>query len=104
MQNTAQPVVARTHEIWELPTPLIVANRSQQGDEVYGSYPLVIKTSILGPSAHHSSMVDTQIRHHSDDSVGLFGHDTFVGHSQRGSQSGHKSINLDQDLCMNAIQ
>ncbi|KZV16733.1 hypothetical protein F511_25879 [Dorcoceras hygrometricum] len=23
-----------THEIWELPTPLIVANRSQQGDEV----------------------------------------------------------------------
>ncbi|KZV30029.1 hypothetical protein F511_20891 [Dorcoceras hygrometricum] len=28
-----------THEMWELPTPLIVANRSQQGDEVYGSYP-----------------------------------------------------------------
>ncbi|KZT75746.1 hypothetical protein F511_47229 [Dorcoceras hygrometricum] len=23
-----------THEMWELPTPLIVANRSQQGDEV----------------------------------------------------------------------
>ncbi|KZV29326.1 hypothetical protein F511_30275 [Dorcoceras hygrometricum] len=23
-----------THEVWELPTPLIVANRSQQGDEV----------------------------------------------------------------------
>ncbi|KZV42594.1 hypothetical protein F511_28462 [Dorcoceras hygrometricum] len=36
-----------THEMWELPTPLIVANRSQQVDEVYGSYPLVLKTSIL---------------------------------------------------------
>ncbi|KZV28240.1 disease resistance protein [Dorcoceras hygrometricum] len=36
-----------THEMWELPTPLIVANRSQQGDEVYGSYPLVLNTSIL---------------------------------------------------------
>ncbi|KZV55083.1 hypothetical protein F511_30545 [Dorcoceras hygrometricum] len=36
-----------THEVWELPTPLIVANKSQQGDEVYGSYPLVLKTSIL---------------------------------------------------------
>ncbi|KZV25130.1 hypothetical protein F511_40337 [Dorcoceras hygrometricum] len=29
--------------MWELPTPLIVANRSQQGDEVYGSYPLVLE-------------------------------------------------------------
>ncbi|KZV38260.1 hypothetical protein F511_29260 [Dorcoceras hygrometricum] len=28
--------------MWELPTPLIVANKSQQGDEVYGSYPLVL--------------------------------------------------------------
>ncbi|KZV35304.1 hypothetical protein F511_31075 [Dorcoceras hygrometricum] len=28
--------------MWELPTPLIVTNRSQQGDEVYGSYPLVL--------------------------------------------------------------
>ncbi|KZV16654.1 hypothetical protein F511_43977 [Dorcoceras hygrometricum] len=36
-----------THEMWELPTPLIVANRSQQEDEVYGSYTLVLKTSIL---------------------------------------------------------
>ncbi|KZV44604.1 hypothetical protein F511_41638 [Dorcoceras hygrometricum] len=35
-----------THEVWELPTLLIVANRSQQGDEVYGSYPLVL-TGIL---------------------------------------------------------
>ncbi|KZV38697.1 Glycosyl hydrolases family 32 protein [Dorcoceras hygrometricum] len=35
-----------THEMWELPTPLIVANRSQQGDEVYGIYPLVLKTGI----------------------------------------------------------
>ncbi|KZV25355.1 hypothetical protein F511_31895 [Dorcoceras hygrometricum] len=31
-----------THEVWELPTPLIVANRSQQGDEAYESYPLVL--------------------------------------------------------------
>ncbi|KZV14367.1 hypothetical protein F511_43516 [Dorcoceras hygrometricum] len=31
-----------THEMWELPTPLIVANISQQGNEVYGSYPLVL--------------------------------------------------------------
>ncbi|KZV35303.1 gibberellin 2-beta-dioxygenase 8 [Dorcoceras hygrometricum] len=31
-----------THEMWELPTPLIVTNRSQQGDEVYGSYPHVL--------------------------------------------------------------
>ncbi|KZV50577.1 hypothetical protein F511_25299 [Dorcoceras hygrometricum] len=29
--------------MWELSTPLIVANRSQQGDEVYGSYPLVLQ-------------------------------------------------------------
>ncbi|KZV39080.1 hypothetical protein F511_37514 [Dorcoceras hygrometricum] len=36
-----------THEVWELPTPLIVSNISQQGDEVYGSYPLVLKISIL---------------------------------------------------------
>ncbi|KZV34663.1 heat shock protein 83 [Dorcoceras hygrometricum] len=36
-----------THEMWELPTLLIVTNRSQQGDEVYGSYPLVLKTSIM---------------------------------------------------------
>ncbi|KZV51162.1 hypothetical protein F511_06226 [Dorcoceras hygrometricum] len=36
-----------THEVWELHTPLIVVNRSPQGDEVYGSYPLVLKTSIL---------------------------------------------------------
>ncbi|KZV43317.1 hypothetical protein F511_20924 [Dorcoceras hygrometricum] len=39
-----------THEMWEIPTPLIVANRSQQGDEVYESYPLVLKTSILEKS------------------------------------------------------
>ncbi|KZV54091.1 hypothetical protein F511_36523 [Dorcoceras hygrometricum] len=29
-----------THDMWA--TPLIVANKSQQGDEVYGSYPLVL--------------------------------------------------------------
>ncbi|KZV48380.1 hypothetical protein F511_41437 [Dorcoceras hygrometricum] len=32
----------QTHEMWELPTPLIVANRSQQGDEEYRNYPLVL--------------------------------------------------------------
>ncbi|KZV30892.1 F-box/LRR-repeat protein [Dorcoceras hygrometricum] len=32
-----------TNEMWELPTPLIVANRSQQRDEVYGSYPLIFQ-------------------------------------------------------------
>ncbi|KZV23242.1 Extradiol aromatic ring-opening dioxygenase [Dorcoceras hygrometricum] len=31
-----------THEMWELPIPLMMANRSQLGDEVYGSYPLVL--------------------------------------------------------------
>ncbi|KZV53146.1 hypothetical protein F511_16481 [Dorcoceras hygrometricum] len=31
-----------THEMLELPTPLIVANRCQQGDKVCGSYPLVL--------------------------------------------------------------
>ncbi|KZV32689.1 hypothetical protein F511_14462 [Dorcoceras hygrometricum] len=41
-----------------------------------------------GPSAHHSSAVDTRIgSHRSDDSVGLFGHDPTVGQSQRGTQS-----------------
>ncbi|KZV54873.1 splicing factor 3B subunit 1-like [Dorcoceras hygrometricum] len=33
----------RAHEMWELPTSLIVANRSQQGDETYGSYPLILQ-------------------------------------------------------------
>ncbi|KZV34270.1 hypothetical protein F511_38109 [Dorcoceras hygrometricum] len=32
-----------TQEMWELPTPLIVANRSQQGFEAYGSYALVLQ-------------------------------------------------------------
>ncbi|KZV16407.1 hypothetical protein F511_18487 [Dorcoceras hygrometricum] len=32
-----------THEMWELSTPLIVANRSQQGVEAYGIYPLVLQ-------------------------------------------------------------
>ncbi|KZV47363.1 lysM domain receptor-like kinase 4 [Dorcoceras hygrometricum] len=37
-----------THEMWELPTPLIVDNRSQQGDEVR-ELPARLN-SILGPS------------------------------------------------------
>ncbi|KZV55990.1 hypothetical protein F511_12048 [Dorcoceras hygrometricum] len=39
-----------THEVWELPTLLIVANRSQQGDEVYGSYPIVLNRHPAIPS------------------------------------------------------
>ncbi|KZV41219.1 putative LRR receptor-like serine/threonine-protein kinase [Dorcoceras hygrometricum] len=45
-----------THEIWELPTPLIVANRSKQGDEVYGSY--VLKTSILAKSDVYANILE----------------------------------------------
>ncbi|KZV15886.1 hypothetical protein F511_21420 [Dorcoceras hygrometricum] len=50
---------------------------------------------LQGPSSHHSSVVfthDKSVSHHSDDSVGLFRHNKSVGESQRGSQSGHKSI------------
>ncbi|KZV25163.1 Cc-nbs resistance protein [Dorcoceras hygrometricum] len=48
-----------THEMWELPTPLIAANnpsremrytgitRSSSSSEVYGNYPLVLKHRIL---------------------------------------------------------
>ncbi|KZV48153.1 hypothetical protein F511_23954 [Dorcoceras hygrometricum] len=53
MQNTWSQIISRkfsttdTNQLnnsgyGELPTPLIVANRSQQGVEVYGSYPLVL--------------------------------------------------------------
>ncbi|KZV50940.1 hypothetical protein F511_13137 [Dorcoceras hygrometricum] len=48
-----------------------------------------------GPSAHHSSVVfrnDKSVTHHSDDSVGLFRHNTSVAQPQRGSQSGHQSF------------
>ncbi|KZV20812.1 Chorismate mutase 1 [Dorcoceras hygrometricum] len=54
-----------------------------------------------GPSAHHSSVVDTRSgSHRSDDSVGLFGHDQSVDQSQRGTQSGYqiKSVNQAQDV------
>ncbi|KZV49823.1 hypothetical protein F511_43290 [Dorcoceras hygrometricum] len=41
-----------------------------------------------GPSAHHSAVETLESgSHHSDDSVGLFGHDSTVGQSQRGTQS-----------------
>ncbi|KZV42375.1 hypothetical protein F511_40604 [Dorcoceras hygrometricum] len=59
------------------------------------------------PSAHHSSVVfrhDKLVGHHSDDSVGLFRHDSSVGQSQRGSQSGHQSICQAQYECMYANQ
>ncbi|KZV58339.1 hypothetical protein F511_34168 [Dorcoceras hygrometricum] len=49
-----------THEVWELPTPLIVAN--QQGDKVYGSYPLVLKTSILVRTDQYNKERLKQIR------------------------------------------
>ncbi|KZV15912.1 EGF domain-specific O-linked N-acetylglucosamine transferase-like [Dorcoceras hygrometricum] len=45
---------------------------------------------LQSPPAHHSSVVfrhNQTVGHHSDDSVGLFRHDTFVGQSQRGSKS-----------------
>ncbi|KZV48354.1 hypothetical protein F511_29221 [Dorcoceras hygrometricum] len=64
-----------THEMWELPTPLIVANkpsremrytgitRSSSSSEVYGNYPLVLKHSILIATmtsrAHRSTTCST---------------------------------------------
>ncbi|KZV50772.1 hypothetical protein F511_12016 [Dorcoceras hygrometricum] len=63
-----------THEMWELPTPLIVANRSQQGYEVYGSYPLVLNTSILVHTDQKQGMAKqdlnaTRIMHVCNDSL-----------------------------------
>ncbi|KZV19292.1 flavonol sulfotransferase-like [Dorcoceras hygrometricum] len=49
---------------------------------------------LQSPSAHHSSVVfrhNQSVGHHSDDSIGLFRHDTSVGQSQRGSQSGQNT-------------
>ncbi|KZV44251.1 hypothetical protein F511_43005 [Dorcoceras hygrometricum] len=62
---------------------------------------------LQSPSAHHSSVVfrhNQSVGHHSDDSVGLFRHDTSVGQSQRGSQSGHKSICQSGSRCMHVCQ
>ncbi|KZV48674.1 Replication protein A 70 kDa, Meiotic and somatic DNA repair [Dorcoceras hygrometricum] len=42
--------------------------------------------------------------HHSNDSIGLFRHNTSVGQSQRGSKSGHQSINLSQDVLRATLQ
>ncbi|KZV58434.1 hypothetical protein F511_30706 [Dorcoceras hygrometricum] len=62
---------------------------------------------LQSPSAHHSSVVfrhNQSVCHHSDDSVGLFRHDTSVGQSQRGSKSGHQSICQSSSRCMNVCQ
>ncbi|KZV31607.1 hypothetical protein F511_27638 [Dorcoceras hygrometricum] len=50
-----------THEMWELPTPLIVANRSQQEDEGYGNYPLVLYTGILTSSHPYLKSFELQL-------------------------------------------
>ncbi|KZV25128.1 hypothetical protein F511_43302 [Dorcoceras hygrometricum] len=42
----------------------------------------------------------TNQSHHSDDSVGLFRHNTSVGQSQHGSKSGHQSICKSGSRCM----
>ncbi|KZV43509.1 hypothetical protein F511_19053 [Dorcoceras hygrometricum] len=48
-----------------------------------------------GPSAHHSSVETLESgSRHSDDSVGLFGHDSTVGQSQRGTQSDMLTLKL----------
>ncbi|KZV16852.1 eukaryotic translation initiation factor 4G-like [Dorcoceras hygrometricum] len=62
---------------------------------------------LQSPSAHHSSVVfrhNQSVGHHSDDSVGLFRHDTSVGQSQRGSKSGHQSICQSGSRCMHVCQ
>ncbi|KZV19192.1 hypothetical protein F511_38994 [Dorcoceras hygrometricum] len=62
---------------------------------------------LQSPSAHHSSVVfrhNQSVGHHYDDSVGLFRHDTSVGQSQRGSQSGHQSICQSGSRCMHVLQ
>ncbi|KZV32747.1 hypothetical protein F511_32642 [Dorcoceras hygrometricum] len=62
---------------------------------------------LQSPSAHHSSVVfrhNQSLGHHSDDSVGLFRHDTSVGQSQRGSKSGHQSICKSGSRCMHVWQ
>ncbi|KZV13658.1 NBS-LRR resistance protein [Dorcoceras hygrometricum] len=48
------------------------------------------RSVIFRPVSHHSSVVfryDNSVDHHSDDSVGPFGHDYSVSRSQRGFQS-----------------
>ncbi|KZV34465.1 hypothetical protein F511_23008 [Dorcoceras hygrometricum] len=59
---------------------------------------------LQSPSAHHSSVVfrhNKSFDHHSDDSVGLFRHNSSVGQSQHGSQI-KSSINLSIRLKMYA--
>ncbi|KZV31912.1 hypothetical protein F511_42212 [Dorcoceras hygrometricum] len=52
------------------------------------------RSVIFRPASHHSSVVfryDNSVDHHSDDSVGPFGHDYSVSRSQRDFQSEHYS-------------
>ncbi|KZV18467.1 hypothetical protein F511_18035 [Dorcoceras hygrometricum] len=62
-----------THEVWELPTPLIVANRSQQGDEVRElpaqpqQHPGTKLIFPLGSESLNRSLYNKQISTYSDD-------------------------------------
>ncbi|KZV36182.1 hypothetical protein F511_20081 [Dorcoceras hygrometricum] len=59
MLNKQLHLLLPTHEMWELPTPLIAANKpsrekrdtgvTRSASEAYENYPLVLKHSILGP-------------------------------------------------------
>ncbi|KZV52830.1 hypothetical protein F511_38012 [Dorcoceras hygrometricum] len=59
---------------------------------------------LQSPSAHHSSVVfrhNQSVDHHSDDSVGLFRHNSSVGQSQRGSQI--RNISTDFSTSITAM-
>ncbi|KZV44200.1 protein kinase, catalytic domain containing protein [Dorcoceras hygrometricum] len=61
------------------------------------------RSVIFRPVSHHISVVfrhNQSVGHHSDDRVGPFRHDTSVCRSQRGSISGHQSINLAQYILL----
>ncbi|KZV35513.1 hypothetical protein F511_34460 [Dorcoceras hygrometricum] len=59
---------------------------------------------LQSPSSHHSSVVfrhNQSVDHHSDDSVGLFTHDTYVGsHNVALNQVINQSVNQAQDVCI----
>ncbi|KZV19804.1 hypothetical protein F511_28990 [Dorcoceras hygrometricum] len=72
MQNRQLHLLLPTHEMWELPTPLIAANKPSRemryrsyplASEVYGNYPLVLEYSILVATmtsrAHRSTTCST---------------------------------------------
>ncbi|KZV18247.1 hypothetical protein F511_23332 [Dorcoceras hygrometricum] len=76
---------------WKSSVRDIQTQKTQKQEKKYE-----VKPQYEEPSKHSKSCNIGS--HHFDDSVGLFGHDTSVGQSQRGSQSGHQSINLAQDI------